>query len=75
MVNSQLSAIDAIIEQDDEAHWEFNVQHFKMIFQTIAITPDTGDLSPAMTRYISETMDDKSLQEVREVIACIGREN
>lgn len=77
MVNSQLSAIDSMTEDEDaeEARWAFNVQHFKMVFETIAIAPDTGELSPAMTRYISENMDDKSLQEVREVIACISRES
>jgi hypothetical protein len=74
MVNSQLSAIDAMTEQEDEAHWVFSVQHFKMVFETIAVAPDTGDLSPVLARYIVENMDDKSLQQVREVIACIARE-
>ena len=75
MVNSQLDAIDAITEPDDEAHWVFTIQHFKMVFETIAVAPDTGELSATMTRYISENMDENSLQEVREVVACIARES
>jgi hypothetical protein len=74
MVNSQLSAIDSMTDADGEASWEFSVQHFKMVFETIAISPDTGELSPEMSSYISENIDDKSLQEVHEVVRLISNE-
>ena len=74
MVNSQLSAIDSMTDADGEASWEFSAQHFKMVFETIAISPDTGELSPEMSSYISEHMDDKSLQEVHEVVRLISSE-
>lgn len=74
MVNSQLSAIDSMTDADGEASWEFSAQHFKMVFETIAISPDTGELSHEMSSYISENMDDKSLQEVNEVVRLISSE-
>ena len=75
IVNSQLNAIESIGENETEATWKFEVHHFKLVFETIAVAPDTGDLAPALSRYISENLDDKSLEEAREVIACIGRES
>ena len=75
IVNSQLSAIEAIQEDHAEGSWRFEVSHFKRVFETIAVAPDSGDLAPALSRYISENLDDKSLQEAREVVACISRES
>lgn len=74
MVNSQLSAVEHTQPAQGEASWRFQVSHFRNIMVTVCADSKTGNLSTELADYATSHLGQSSLEQAKEVLACVQRE-